>query len=135
MTRSHRNRVKYMQSISKYSDYNILLSLIGLLPITAEIDFKKLTLLGQFCRLTSELSVKIIFTKRLVSYMRNPSRTRGFILECLKLSCKYNLVEPLNSFMNEGVFVSARSWKKLWKEKYIYSSRTVYMSVFLIALT
>ena len=42
-----------MQSLSKRTQTDAALSLLGVFPIELEIDFRKLTLLGQIGRLNS----------------------------------------------------------------------------------
>ena len=72
-----------MQAISKYtnSDIDIALSLIGMLPIAAEIDLKKLTLFGQLCRIDPSFIVKCVFTRRLVEYTNKNTRITQYASE------------------------------------------------------
>ena len=62
LEKSHMYCLKYIQSISKYTSTDIASSLIGMLPISAEIDIRKLVFFGQLCRLESCLLVKSIFS-------------------------------------------------------------------------
>ena len=71
-----------MQAISKYTNSDIALSLMGMLPIAAEIYLNKLTLFGQLCRIDPSVLVKSVFTRRLTEYTNNPVGVRGFITDC-----------------------------------------------------
>ena len=50
LERAHRFCVKYMQGLSIRTRTDAALSLLGIYSIESEIDFRKLTLFGQFCR-------------------------------------------------------------------------------------
>ena len=130
LEKSHMYCLKYLQSISKYTSTDIASSLIGMLPISAEIDIRKLVFFGQLCRLESCLLVKSIFSRRVISYTNNPSRVRGFIAESFKLFYKYNLGHIIKVFTNEGVFPSKNVWKNMVKQHVnMYFSNNLYMRV------
>ena len=64
LERAHRFCVKHMQSLSTRTRTDTALSLLGVFPIETDIDFRKLTLFGQFCRLNSDIWVKRMFLNR-----------------------------------------------------------------------
>ena len=51
LERAHRYCIKYMQGLHRWTRTDIALSLIGIHTIESEIDFRKLILFGQLCRL------------------------------------------------------------------------------------
>ena len=55
LERAHRFCVKHMQSLSTCTRTDTALSLLGVFPIETDIDFRKLTLFGQFCRLNLDI--------------------------------------------------------------------------------
>ena len=50
LERAYRFCVKYMQVLSTRTRTDAALSLLGMFSIESEIDLRKLTLFGQFCR-------------------------------------------------------------------------------------
>ena len=61
LERAHRFCVKHMESLNLRTRTDVALSLLGIFPIEINIDFRKLTLFGQFCRLNTNISVKQSF--------------------------------------------------------------------------
>ena len=49
-----------MQSLNLRTRTDVALSLLGIFPIKIDIDFRKLTLFGHFCRLNSNIWVKTV---------------------------------------------------------------------------
>ena len=128
--RSHRYCIKQMQAISKYTNSDIALSLIGMLPIAAEIDLRKLKLFGQLCRIDPSFLVKSVFTRRLIEYTNNPVGVRGFIADCFKLVGKYNLTNFISSYIADGIFPTKTMWKNtINKQLYLYFSTTIYRNI------
>ena len=58
LERAHRFCIKYIQSVSKYTKTYIALSMLGCLPIEAEINKRKLIFLGQLCQVRYKFSCK-----------------------------------------------------------------------------
>ena len=67
LDRSHRLCLKQMQGLHIRSRTDSALVLICALPIQAEIEKRKLTLIGQLCRLERDCATKQIFLLRLYS--------------------------------------------------------------------
>ena len=75
-----------MQSLSTRTRTDTALSLLGVFPIETDIDFRKLTLFGQFCRLNSDIWVKRMFLNRLTSYIAEFNhRQEGFVPDIVRL--------------------------------------------------
>ena len=68
---AHRFCVKYMQGLSIRTRTDAALSLLGIYSIESEIDFRKLTLFGQFSRNISNCWVHDCFYRRLASFTIN----------------------------------------------------------------
>ena len=68
LERAHRFCVKHIQSLSTCTRTDGALSLLSVFPIEVEIEFRKLTLFGQMCRLNSNtcIWVKNVFLNRLI---------------------------------------------------------------------
>ena len=64
LERAHRFCVKHMQFLYLRTRIDVALSLLCIFPIELELDFRKLTLFGQFCRLNSNIWVKIVLLHR-----------------------------------------------------------------------
>lgn len=87
-------------------------SLLGLLPITAEIDIKKLQFFGRLCELNTTYLTKRIFIIRLFSYLFNPSTKHyGFIQDITLILLKYNLYHVLTEYLANGFFPNKSQWK------------------------
>ena len=111
--KSHMYCLIYIQSISKYTSTYIASSLIGMLPISAEIDIRKLVFFGQLCRLESCSLVKSIFSRRVISYTTNPSRVKGFIAEFSNFSISITLATLLKYSLMKGCS-HPRTYVKTW---------------------
>ena len=91
LERAHRLCVKSFQGMAVRARTDIALSMIGSLPINAEIEIKKLTLLGQLCRLKTTSAVKRFFVYRWFQFKLNNAVATGFcpdiynILKCYSL--------------------------------------------------
>ena len=69
LERAYRFCMKFMQSLPKYTSTDVSLAYIGMYPIEAEIDNKKLNIfLGQLCRFPGGFRAKEIFTHRLIHF-------------------------------------------------------------------
>ena len=110
---AHRFCIKLIQSVPKFSRSDIVLTSLGMLPIEAEIDKRKLIFLGQLCRIEGDAIVKRLFINRLCDYFNNSSRSRGFIPDIHRICGKYDLTEILNIFYRSGVFPCKSSWKRI----------------------
>ena len=86
LERAHRFCVKHMQSLNLRSRTDVALSLLGIFPIEIDIDFRKLTLFGQFCRLNSNIWIKTVFLNRLTSYIAKCNhKQEGFVPDVVRL--------------------------------------------------
>ena len=88
--------VKYMQGLSIRSRTGAALSLLGIYSIESEIDFRKLTLFGQFCRNISNYWVHDCFYRRLASFTINNVSQKGYIPDIFKIMEKYGLTVHFN---------------------------------------
>ena len=111
LERTHRQCIKYMQSLPRYTRTDIALSCIGMVPIEHEINKRKLQLFGQLCNLPNDNRIKILFTTRLMQFKLKPSNARGFMPDIYQLLGKYDLIDELNTYTNEGIFPSLKTWK------------------------
>lgn len=128
----HRFCVKVIQRLPKYSRTDIALHCLGVLPIEAEIDKKKLLFLCQLCHLDSSNIVKRLFVKRLCYYNNDAVRISGFFPDIYRICNKYELCEVLQTFCRTGVFPSKLQWKRLVKShvkaKHLNDSRARIMA-------
>ena len=92
LERSHRLCLKQVQGLHIRSRTKIVLGLLGAFPIEAELDKRKLTFLGQLCRLESDCASKSIFLLRVCSYQYDLTQL-GFIADVVKLLHKYDLLQ------------------------------------------
>lgn len=74
LERAHRYCVKFLQFLPRSTSTDVSLALIGMNPIEAEIDRRKLTFFGQLCRLPGDYRVKELFLRRLTHFNDSPSK-------------------------------------------------------------
>ena len=72
--RAHRFCIKYMQGLHLRTRIDIALSIISVYSIESDIDFRKLILFGQLCRLNIEHWLRVMFLNRLCTYSINDSK-------------------------------------------------------------
>ena len=118
LERARRFCVNYMQSLNIRTRTDVALGLSGIYPIENEIDFKKLILFGQLCRLDSGVCMgKNVFFFRLFSYMTNADRQSGFIPDIIRLLENYQLRHIVYNFLENSTLPSKCHWKRLVKSK------------------
>lgn len=103
-------------------------SLLGLLPISSEIDIRKLQFLGRLCELDTKTLPKRIFLHRLFSYLYSPvCKPYGFIPDIISILSKYSLLNHLLLYLDEGYFPPKPEWKIIVKasvlEYHLHSRR------------
>lgn len=96
---------------------DIALSLLGIFSIESEIDFRKMTLLGQSCRNESHSWLRSGFLLRLASYNLYKSIQIGFIPDIVRILEKYSLTYYLDAFMQYDGFPNKFAWKRLVKHR------------------
>ena len=117
LERAHRFCVKYMQGLSIRTRTDAALSLLGIFSIESEIDLRKLTLFGQFCRNNMKCWVFECFYRRLASYMVNKETQTGYFPDIYKIMRKYGLSEYFESYIRFNIFPSKNIWKRLVKSR------------------
>ena len=94
-----------MQFLNLRTRTDVALSLVGIFPIEMDIDFRKLTLFGQFCRLNSNIWVKTVFLNRLTSYIAKCNhKQEGFVPDAVRLLEKYQLIDILYTHIENRTF-------------------------------
>jgi len=121
---AHRFCVKHMQRFSKYTNTMVRYLTIDLVPVQLEIDYRKLLMFGQLCRLDESYLAKQIFVHRLVRFVNLGRQSRGFTPDMFRLLQKYELVQYLEVFCTTGVFPSKFSWKRTLKSMIFYKWRS-----------
>ena len=113
LEQAHRFCIKYIERVPTFTKTDVCMSLIGSRDIEYEIDLKKLTFLGQLCRLnTNHISYKI-FTERLKAYSDSENGKLGFVPEVDRLLKKYSLSAYLTAYLECGSFPSKYVWKSI----------------------
>ena len=97
MERAHRFCIKFMQGLQRRTRIDIALSIISIYSVESEIDFRKLILFGQLCRLNFEHWLRVVFLNRLCTYSMNGSKQTGFILDIVSILGKYGLLDVLQN--------------------------------------
>ncbi len=115
LERAHRFCVKFIQSVPRHTRTDVALSVLGVLPIEADIDKRKLIFLRQLCTLPLECVAKGIFMKRLLAYRQGSIQPNGFMQDIHRILRKYTLTHVLDDYVETGGFVSNWSWKRLIK--------------------
>lgn len=113
LERAHRFCVKFMQFLPKNVSTDVALSLIGMYPIEAEIDYRKLNFFGQLCLLPGFYRIKEVFLHRLVHCNGSLlSQKQGFIPDIIKILGKYSMSSAFNRYVESGYFMTKTAWKK-----------------------
>jgi hypothetical protein len=93
--------------LPQHTRCDIYESLLGLLPISAEIDERKLLFFGRLCNLDIKTLTKKIFLHRLFTYIQSPElKHLGFIHDVVRLLYKYNLHGHQQQYLQDGDFPS-----------------------------
>ena len=106
LERAHRFCVKYMQGLSTRTRTDSALSLLGMFSIEFEIDLRKLTLFGQFCRNNMNCWEFECFYRRLASFMVNKETQTGYFPDIYRIMRKYGLSEYFEFYIRFNVFPS-----------------------------
>ena len=104
-----------MQGLNIRTRTDITLSIIAMYTIESEIDFRKLTILGQLCRLNIDHWLRIVFLNKLCSYGANNMKQKGFIPDKVNILGKYGLLNVLEIYKRDSIFPGRLAWKKLLK--------------------
>lgn len=103
---------KHAMGLPKVTRSDICESLLGLLPISSEIDKRKLLFLGRLCELDTKTLTKKIFLQRLFTYLQSPELKHfGFIHDVFNLLYKYNLHRHFLLYLQDGYFPPKSLWK------------------------
>ncbi|MCG8048788.1 MAG: reverse transcriptase family protein [Candidatus Thiodiazotropha taylori] len=116
LEKAHRFCVKFMQSLPRHTKTDVALILLNIRSIEYDIDYRKLIFFGQLCNLPHQYCVKEFFIHRLVDYKSNAGIVKGFLPDIYRILGKYSLLEPLNRFLSDGVFMSKQAWKHAVRE-------------------
>ena len=93
-------------------------SLVGLRPITSEIDKKKLLFFEKLCNFSHDILVKKIFLFRLFTYLNDKQdKSFGYVKDIFSILHKYSLEQYLTSYLETGIFPSKTEWKKMIKSE------------------
>jgi len=125
---------KTIQKLPIRTRTNIALPMLGWLPISAQIEKRKLVFLQKLCTMPVHLLSRRIFNMRLFTYVqRNDTSTQGgFIPDIFKITSKYGLLEHLQLFIRTSTFPAKGAWnnivvksisdyhERLWSETVLY---------------
>ena len=92
-------------------------SMLGLYPIEAEIDKRKLMFFGKICNLGVNILSKRIFLYRIYDLIANEGKqVSGFVRDIWKILLKYDLINYLQIFLNEARFPTKGAWKTIVRQ-------------------
>uniref|UniRef100_A0A8W8L5Q8 Reverse transcriptase domain-containing protein n=1 Tax=Magallana gigas TaxID=29159 RepID=A0A8W8L5Q8_MAGGI len=107
---------QHAMALQKQTRSDMCESLLGFLPISSEIDIRKLQFLGRLCELDTKTLPKRIFLHRLFSYLYSPvCKLYGFIPDIISILSKYSLLNHLLLYLDEGYFPPKPEWKIIVK--------------------
>jgi len=125
LLRADRFCVKYSQRFDLSVNSNCAYIMLNVTPINLEIDYRKLLMLGQLCRLPSDQFAKKVFVNRLIRFVNFDRQIRGFIPDIYRILQKYGLLDYLDCFLTTGCFVSKPEWKRVLRKCINVSWRVV----------
>ncbi|MES9881905.1 MAG: reverse transcriptase family protein, partial [Sedimenticola sp.] len=103
---------------------DISLSMLGWMPIAAQIEMNKLSLLGRLCNMPGTVLAKNVFNTRLSLYTcRTDANQRGFIPDIIKILHKYGLTNTVTNYVNTGIFPNKNEWRVKCKSC-VYATET-----------
>ena len=106
--------IKQIFNLPRLTRSDICEQFLNTLPITAEIDTRKLLFFGRLCRMNTNYLPKKIFTSRLFSFLYQLSKNQiGFIPDVLHLLQVYQLSDYLQTWLSTGSFPPKSSWKSV----------------------
>jgi len=89
------------------------------------IDFNKLQLLGQLCKLPCRHVSKSVFLHRLVRVMNGEKQCIGFIQDIYTLLGKYKLVGYNLTFLKDALFHSKPVWRAILRQVLQSNTQTI----------
>ena len=104
-----------MQDFSIRTRTDKALSIMAMYTLKSEIDFRKLTVLGQLCRLNIDHLLRILFLNRQFSFDANNTKQEGFISDIINILGKYDLLNVLEAYKRDSIFPGRLAWKILLK--------------------
>jgi hypothetical protein len=88
--------------------------LLGSPPIEAEVDKRKLYLLGRLILMSHGVPCRKIFLMTLIRWKWNHTNTlKGFIPNIVRILLKYDLMDFLTGYILSDQFPSKSAWKKI----------------------
>ena len=116
--------IKQILGLPKLTRSDICEQLLDILPISAEIDYRKLLFLGRLCRMNTDYLSKKIFTSRLFSFLYQLTENQtGFIPNVFSLLSYYHLSSYLDTWISTGAFPSKPLWKSVVRTA-VYENKT-----------
>ena len=104
-----------MQGRNIRTRIDIALCIMAMYTIESEIYFRKLTILGQLCRLNIDHWLQIVFLNRLCSFDANNTKHKCFISDIVNILGKYGLLKVLVVYKH---IRGAVSFQVDWHGKY-----------------
>lgn len=123
LERSHRMCVKNMQGFHRGANTNFSLLCVNMVPIEVYIDYKKLQLLGQLCRLSCNYLAKEVFVQRLVRFRNGDKQSVGFIPDITRVASKYNLLDTIDRYVQSGDFPPKPQWNRQLKREILQRNK------------
>ena len=115
-TNTFHPRTVYMLNV------NFSFACLNITPVEVIINYKKLQMFGQICRLKDGYIAKEIFNHRIGRYVNGDSQTFGFVPAIYRLLQKYGMIEMFDTHWQCGAFPSKCSWKQTLKSTVIMPS-------------
>ena len=116
---AHNFCLKHMQGYDINISTDYCLSTINTVPIVNELEIRKLTFFGQICRLNPKYLAKDIFNNRLIRHIELEGQCIGYIPDAYRILQKYDLMNVLRSYVQDGNFPTKRQWKKIVERKVV----------------
>ena len=113
LEKAHRHCIKHIQTFFRCTSTDFSLCCLGSVPIETLIDYRKLQLFGQLCRLSSQYLAKVVFVQRLIRFVNGDRQTMGFIPDLYRLFSKYSLGHYPQMYLLSARFPSKYAWKAI----------------------
>ena len=114
LERMHRFCMKIAQGLNDRVRTDMVMALIGMHPIMAEIEKRKLLFLGSILRLPSEDISKKILVFKMSRYMMDPTLVKtGYVPDMFEILAELDLMTHIERYFQESVFPGKPLWKAI----------------------
>ena len=104
--------VKSIQQFPKLTRSDMSESMLGLNRLSSQVEDRKLRFVHKISTLNTNSITRQIFTRRLLTYIKDPTTMKGFIPDMYQITEKYLMTDILYCFTENAETLSKYAWKR-----------------------